>query len=244
MNSKILILESAGSSNTESMSFAKNGNVAEGSIVWVKNQTKGKGQSNKKWFSKPNENLTFSILFYPEFLPLEHQFALSKMAAVSVSHVLKKYCKNISIKWPNDIYVGNNKICGILIENSLHKDKINICVIGIGVNINQTEFPESIPNPTSLKLEKGKDFKTEEILSALQKELKKNYNALKKLKFDHFEAPYDRILYKKNQFIEIRIKNQIVSALIEYVDSNGFLHVQINGKKQLFTVGDIEWIIK
>lgn len=244
MNSKIFILESAGSSNTEAMSFAKKGDIPEGSIIWVKNQTQGRGQSNKKWFSKPSKNLTFSMIFYPDFLPIEHQFALSKMVAVSVSNVIKKCCKNVSIKWPNDIYVNDSKICGILIENSLNKDKINICVMGIGLNINQTEFPKNIPNPTSLKLEKGKDFNLEEMLSFLQKELKKNYNALKKLKFKHFEAPYDKILYKKNQLTEIKIKNQIVLANIEYVDSKGLLHTQINGQKQLFAVGDIEWIIK
>lgn len=244
MQSKIFVLETAGSSNTEAMSLAKKGNIPEGSIVWVKNQTKGKGQSNKKWYSKPSENITFSILFYPTFLPLEHQFVLSKMVAVSVSNVIKKYCKNVFIKWPNDIYVNDNKICGILIENTIHKDKINICVMGIGVNINQTEFPENVPNPTSLKLEKKKNFNLEEILLLLQKELIKNYHALKKLKFEYFEVAYDKILYKKGQKTDIKIKNQVYSAFIEYVDHNGFLHAAIHGKKQMFAVGAIEWIIK
>jgi BirA family biotin operon repressor/biotin-[acetyl-CoA-carboxylase] ligase len=137
MDLPIFKMDKAASSNNEAMLLAKQKEIPEGTIVWVLNQTKGRGQGNKKWHSNPNENLTFSVLLKPSFLPMEKQFVLSKMVAVAVAKVVSSFCSDTFIKWPNDIYVKNNKIAGILIENSIQGQKMYHSVVGIGININQ-----------------------------------------------------------------------------------------------------------
>ena len=131
----------------------KNTEVAEGTVVLAKEQTSGRGQVNNTWESSYGDNLLMSIVLYPEFLHAGNQFLLSKFVSLAIVDFLSYYLENVTIKWPNDIYVGNKKIAGVLIENSLRGAFISSSVVGIGLNVNQTEFSSSIPNPTSLKNE-------------------------------------------------------------------------------------------
>ncbi|MBQ7773428.1 MAG: biotin--[Bacteroidales bacterium] len=125
----------------------------EGS-VWIADfQTAGRGQRGNRWESRKGENLTFSILFKPEFLPPHKQFLISQVCAVGIYRYLAGKGMPASIKWPNDIYIGNKKICGILIENSISGDKLSVSIAGIGLNLNQTQFASDAPNPTSLLIE-------------------------------------------------------------------------------------------
>ena len=125
--------------------------------VWLADfQTSGRGQKGNGWESRPGENLTFSMLLKPKaFLP-ERQFSLSQAVALSVMECLREYGADTKIKWPNDIYAGDRKICGILIENTISGDKLSASIAGIGININQQEFSPAIPNPVSLSLLTGK----------------------------------------------------------------------------------------
>ena len=120
---------------------------------------KRKGQRGNKWESADKENLTFSILVKPTQLRANNQFVISQIASLAVVEYLRTKGVEAKIKWPNDIYVGDKKICGMLIENFLSGDKLSESIIGIGLNINQKLFSKDIPNPTSLILETSSEEK-------------------------------------------------------------------------------------
>lgn len=122
--------------------------------VWCSEfQTAGRGQRGNRWESGAGDNLTFSILFKPTTVPAAGQFIISQVASLGIVNYLRSCGVEAKVKWPNDIYVGDRKICGMLIENILRGDKLAVAVCGIGLNLNQRTFPADIPNPTSLALE-------------------------------------------------------------------------------------------
>lgn len=138
-------------------------------VIAAKNQTAGRGQRGNKWSSKDGENLTFSILLHfgdndRGGLRAADQFAISEVATLSLVEFLGNMDIDSSIKWSNDIYVGNRKISGMLIENSLNKDMVSTSVIGIGLNVNQLSFPENLPNPVSMAQLSGKKYDCEDLL--------------------------------------------------------------------------------
>ena len=122
------------------------------SVVSALEQTKGRGQRGNTWLSLAGENLTFSLIVKDFRIKSNEQSAISQATALSLTKLLGRYGIEARIKWPNDIYTGDNKICGILIENSLKGMEIDWSIIGIGLNVNQTSFPEHLPNPTSMRL--------------------------------------------------------------------------------------------
>lgn len=149
------------------------------SVVSALTQTEGRGQRGNSWSSAPGENLTFSVLLrfsadeqdqhtscFP-FMRATDQFVISEIAALSVVHILEKYGIPASIKWPNDIYVDESKICGILVESNLRGSGISFSIVGIGLNVNQKYFDVSLVNPTSMSLERDRyncftDYKSDD----------------------------------------------------------------------------------
>ena len=136
------------------------------SVVSALEQTKGRGQRGNRWSSQPGENLTFSLVVKDFRIKANEQSAISQATALSLVDLLSRHEIKARIKWPNDIYAGDEKICGILIENSLKGSAIDWSIIGIGLNVNQTAFPKDLPNPTSMKLCTGisNPYNTREIL--------------------------------------------------------------------------------
>ena len=156
--------------------------MPEGTVVVAKRQTAGIGQSGNSWSSEAGKNLTFSLLLRPTFLPTQSQFQLHKVLSIAVLQTLQELLpdhNDISIKWPNDIYVGNRKICGMLVNNKISGCTYTLAVCGIGLNVNQTAFDPSIPNPTSLKTVAGKDFELFDVLQLLLHNIGVWYNVLK-----------------------------------------------------------------
>ena len=137
------------------------------SVVAALRQTAGRGQRGNRWLSAGGENLTFSILLRPEALPSAEFMALTYLATLAVKGWLCRQGVPAEIKWPNDIYVGKRKICGMLVENRLSGDCIAASVIGIGLNLNQTSFPGELVNAVSLKQLTGRDYPLKETLEAL-----------------------------------------------------------------------------
>ena len=163
MKADIIWLGSTDSTNEEAR--RRLSDIDNLSVLSALEQTAGRGQRGNKWSSAHGENLTFSIVLkFPD--PEQHgilapmkacdQFILTEIASLSVIDFLSSYGISARIKWPNDIYVGNRKICGMLIENSLRGRQISSSIIGIGLNINQRNFDVNLPNPTSLAIETGK----------------------------------------------------------------------------------------
>lgn len=144
------------------------------SVIAAREQTAGRGQRGNSWSAAAGENLTFSLVLkygpgLTPSLPVSSAFCLSKASSLAVCDVLDAYGINAAIKWPNDIYVRNSKICGMLIENSLSGDQLSTSVIGIGLNVNQKEFPPSLVNPVSMSLATGVEYSVDEVLETFCK---------------------------------------------------------------------------
>jgi BirA family biotin operon repressor/biotin-[acetyl-CoA-carboxylase] ligase len=242
--SDIIIVEEANSSNTYANNLIKKEKLKEFSIIWVKNQTHGKGQGNRKWHSLPNQNITISMILYPTFLQTNDLFYLSKITAISCHQLINNYCKNVAIKWPNDIYVKNNKIAGILIENIFSKNTIEASIVGIGINVNQTDFPKNIPNPTSLKLETYNEFSLPELIKELQKIFKENYKLLEDKKFNVVDKIYNKYLYLRNKIVNfVTSQGNIFSAKIIQVNPQGEIELLVDNTKKSFKIGNIEMLV-
>ena len=144
----------------------------EGTMVVVADyQTAGKGCGTNSWESERGKNLTFSMLIHPTDIPASQQFRITEVVSVALCEVLERYlltvpelAEGLSIKWPNDIYMGDKKICGVLIENRLQGNVIVDSIIGIGLNVNQTEFVSDAPNPVSLRQLLGREIDREALL--------------------------------------------------------------------------------
>jgi BirA family biotin operon repressor/biotin-[acetyl-CoA-carboxylase] ligase len=137
---KLIYLPSCHSTNDIAAELVRKNSFEEGIVVITDEQTNGRGQRGNTWMTQPGMNLTFSLVLKPEFIAIQNQFLLSKLVALAVSSYLRTYSDVVKIKWPNDIYLGDKKICGILIENSLQGMRISSSVIGIGINVNQVTF--------------------------------------------------------------------------------------------------------
>lgn len=143
-------------------------NILHHGDVWAARfQSAGRGQRGNVWCSDAGQNLTFSVFLVPEALAAADQFYVCQAISLGICGYLESKGVLAAVKWPNDIYVGDRKICGILIEHSVAGGTVKNTLAGIGLNLNQTEFPDWIPNPTSLKLETGADCDPEDELEPL-----------------------------------------------------------------------------
>ncbi|MCL2246027.1 MAG: biotin--[acetyl-CoA-carboxylase] ligase [Lentimicrobiaceae bacterium] len=153
-------------------------------------QTAGKGQGNKGWMSNKGENILTSFYFQPLLLP-NQQIYFNYFFALTIREVLSHYIDDVMIKKPNDIFAGDKKIAGILIEHHIQGEQLKYSVAGVGININQTQFDPALPNPTSLKLIKGTTFNREAILEEIVQTGKKYYNKLQTGAFKELENEYE-----------------------------------------------------
>lgn len=142
-------------------------------------QTAGHGQATNHWESEDGKNLLFSLLLRPSVIPASEQFVITEIVTLAIINALQDYIRQrITIKWPNDIYVGDKKLCGILIENALCGPTIDTCIVGIGININQELFTSNAPNPISLKQLNGRDNDREEIFEEIYQNILRYYDYL------------------------------------------------------------------
>ena len=140
------------------------------SVVATVEQSAGRGQGDHSWYASPGKNLTFSIVFKPERLNAADALYLSRITTLSLLSYLKNKGVEARIKWPNDIWVGEKKICGILIENILNAQWVESSIIGIGLNLNEENWPEELPNPVSLHELTGKLYDIKAELAEFHKE--------------------------------------------------------------------------
>ena len=166
MDKKLAIKWYGSIDSTNLQAHRELGDAPEGS-VWVADfQTAGRGQRGNTWESGAGKNLLFTVLLRPDFLHVAKQFAISQITALAIVKYLETKGLSPKIKWPNDIYIGDKKICGILIEHTVAGVNLSASILGIGININQTQFCSDAPNPISLLLALGKESKAEFVSKA------------------------------------------------------------------------------
>ncbi|MCH5232081.1 MAG: biotin--[acetyl-CoA-carboxylase] ligase [Muribaculaceae bacterium] len=159
-------------------------------MVWCRRQYAGRGQRGNSWESEPGKNFTGSLLLHPENFPATKQFHLSEAVAMAIIDTLDAYGIQATVKWPNDIYVGDQKICGILFEHVVTGKNITRSIVGIGLNVNQERFISDAPNPVSMKMITGNEFDLKEVAERLAFYLASHTNRL----FDETESFHSRYM--------------------------------------------------
>jgi len=237
-------ISSCKSTNSVLNNILKENGDNENIVIRADYQTKGVGQKGAFWESEKGKNLLFSFsIGFNELLAVK-QFYLSAIVSLSIVNLLKIHLpnENISIKWPNDIYVGNKKIAGILIENTLFADKIKHSIIGIGININQKVFISDAPNPISLSIISNKNFDIDIILNQFIKEFEKFYYKLGNRNFDAIKDEYLNFLYQKDMNCKYLIQDTEINGIIRGVDRFGFLLMEMDNKLRTFDIKEVKYI--
>ncbi|RMG78709.1 MAG: biotin--[acetyl-CoA-carboxylase] ligase [Bacteroidetes bacterium] len=197
------------STNEYAIELLSKNKPPEGTVILTPNQFAGRGQIGNGWESEPGKNITLSVLLYPAFLAVSRQFLLNQTVAVALKDCLAPLVPGVvSVKWPNDIYIGHKKVCGTLIQNTLSGAKITSSVVGIGINVNQTTFQTNPPNPTSLALETGQTFDLETLQNRLFQCLEQRYLQLKTGQTERIERAYLDALYRRDEMALFRRLNE------------------------------------
>lgn len=207
--------------------------VEDFTCYWALAQTAGIGQRGNHWEAAPGKNLTFSLVLHPSFLPADRQFKLTEALSLALVDLLSTLHFPLStfIKWANDIYVDGHKICGTLVSTRLQGSAIASAVCGIGLNVNQTVFPDWVPNPTSLSLLNGQTFELEPLLQRLLSYIEARYNALK----SGLDPEPEYLAHLMNLQVPARYiyNNEEITATITGVDPHGRLLLTASDGRQL-----------
>jgi BirA family biotin operon repressor/biotin-[acetyl-CoA-carboxylase] ligase len=239
----IVRLQVTDSTNNYANKQIWSGEVAGGTVFLAYEQSNGRGQAGNFWESEPGKNLTFSIVLYPDFLELRRQFLLSKVVTLGIYSALNKYVEQLTIKWPNDIYSGNKKLGGILIENSIMAGVLKSSVIGIGLNVNQVNFYSSAPNPVSMKILTNQHFDCENLLTEILTGVNNYYEQLQNENFDEIDRAYIKVLYRINEQHTFRSENEEFTGEIIGVNEIGQLLIRkTNGLIEEFHFKEVEFL--
>ena len=199
----VLTLDSCRSTNTYLSEIAPT--LSTDTVVVTREQTAGRGQRGNSWEAAPGLNLTCSILmFNRRAVKASRQFVLSEAVSLGIVDTVKHYLganHQVTVKWPNDIYVGDKKICGILIENSISGGEIGRSIIGVGINVNQREFVSDAPNPVSIYNLVGREIPVDEVMAMMVDCIYRRVA----MPFDEIHSAYKSCLWRKrrNNYIDV-----------------------------------------
>ena len=233
----LISLKSVDSTNTFLLNLSNNEKIVEGTVVYAENQTKGRGQRNNLWISEDSKSLCLSVLFYPK-IDLSHQFTFNKCIALALVSSLNVLGVKSFIKWPNDIFVNDKKIAGVLIENSIREKKLQKSIVGIGINANNN--CSEIESATSLKEVLNADIGMKKILLTLCQELEKYYLLFKNDK-KQIQDLYHSYLYKKDCLVNFTKEGNQFSAIVKEVDDFGQLILIEKGVEKAYSVGELSF---
>lgn len=239
----VIELTEIDSTNNYAMRLINEGMAEHGLTITANVQTAGRGQHGNVWVSEESKNLLMSVIVDTEHLAIEKQFYLNAMTALAISDLLMKNMavKDVSIKWPNDIYTANKKISGILIENSIRGNSWSNAIIGIGLNVNQEKF-QDLNRATSLRAATGKSYKLNLVLKSLLKYLNQYYQLLYGNEKELF-ALYNKMLFNIGKPIYFTKKHETYQGTIKGVNEMGKLLMEVNGKLKEFQHKEIELLI-
>ncbi|QRM87983.1 biotin--[acetyl-CoA-carboxylase] ligase [Lacinutrix sp. WUR7] len=223
---RIIKLNAINSTNTFLKELSSEEGVVDYTVVQTDYQTNGRGQMGTLWTANSGENLMFSVFKDVSFLNFNQHFYISITVAIALIKTLEKHqISKLSIKWPNDILSENKKICGVLIENSIKQNKFKDSIIGIGLNVNQTNF-ENLPQASSLQLLTGRVFNVDEILYDFIENLKHYFMLLEKGDLEILKTTYEKYLFRKKKPSTFKdIEGKMFSGIIQSVSQNGNLQV-------------------
>ena len=214
-------------------------------LVTAEFQTAGRGAGTNKWESERGQNLLFSIIAFPQQLPANQMFALSEVTALAICDTLSSYAEGFQIKWPNDIYYNDKKIVGMLIENDLRGKQVHRSVIGVGVNINQTDFFSDAPNPVSLAQILGHEEDRNQVLDYIMKRFVYYYDIMEGEQFSELHNRYMQHLYRRNALHPYADATGTFQARIIDVEPTGHLVLECqNGEQRRYDFKEVSFLIQ
>ena len=209
-------------------------------VVVAEYQTAGKGCGSNSWESERGKNLLFSAFIHPKDFQAKSQFIITQLVSVSLCRAVERFVNRpVEIKWPNDIYVGDKKICGVLIENRLQGHMVKDTIIGVGLNVNQTEFKSDAPNPVSIKQLTGRDTDRDELLAAFLDELQRA------IENKGIHQAYMNHLYRREGLHPFEANGKRFMATVVGTTDDGRLMLQdANGIAHLYRFKEVTFIIE
>ena len=224
----------------------------EGTVVRADSQSAGRGQFGSRWESQAGKNLLLSVILYPTWLEATAQFYLSMAVALALQDLLDTLNSQSPIpnpqsliKWPNDLYLGDHKAAGILIQNTLSGQNLQTAVVGIGLNVNQMEFDPALPNPTSLALAFGRNFDLDEVAKRLFGCLERRYLHLKSGQRATIKAEYEASLFRlgvPSKFVRTTDGSEL-TGIIRGVTEAGRLKVETRVGEETFEVKEFKFVL-
>lgn len=215
-------------------------------VVWVGEQAAGKGMGTNVWESEPGENLTFSMGADMSFLKAEDQFLLSQAVPLGLLDALDAMLPAdlLKVKWPNDLYFGQRKLCGILINSTIHGMDMGVSVIGIGLNVNQVQFQNWPTNPISMKMVLGKEVALEPLLMRLVPAVDLRIQQLRSDEgINQIKKDYLDRLYRYRQWGQYETKEGLVKLYIDGIDAFGrLMALDESGNVQVFDVKELRFV--
>jgi BirA family transcriptional regulator, biotin operon repressor / biotin---[acetyl-CoA-carboxylase] ligase len=244
-NHPLIELDAVDSTNLFAGRLLKSGSVAEGTIIFAREQTSGRGQGENRWESEPGKNATFSLVLFPAFLPPGDQFSLNKAIVLGILDFLHASQPDLrsSVKWPNDIYAGERKIGGVLIENTICGTLFESSVAGIGFNVNQVAFEPGLPNPVSLRQITGREYTVKDLLEQIVSCIDRRYEQLKKGFLTKIDRDYNARLLGISEWRSFSVDKMVIKGKITGVDDDGRLLLELeNGTGRAFDHGELTYL--
>ena len=229
---------------TSTNDVAREPQYVHGDIIRAEYQTAGRGQRGHVWSSAAGENLMFSAVLCPTFLPVREQFLLSEVVALALTDTFAAFGIDTRIKWTNDIYAGDRKLVGVLIEQNVTGTTISRSVVGIGINVNQTAFDPSLPNPVSMAQLLGRTLDRDAVLDEFCKNLEIRYDQLEHGDRAALCEEYRSRMYRLGEPAPFRMKDgTIADAVIEGVQPSGALILRhAGGQRREYMFGEVEFV--
>lgn len=254
---KFLYVDECVSTNSSLAAMASE--CGHGTVLTARSQTAGRGQRGNSWEAAPGANITMSLLLRPKGLHPSRQFVISQAVSLAIVSVLERYLPTrsgrcMSIKWPNDIYYGDKKICGILIENSITSTGINHSIVGIGINVNQERFMSDAPNPVSMRQITGNCFPLNALVEEFCKEIVEKVDEvvgdmvgggtemLQRLGEQYFAS-----LWRSDAFYPYRdnLRSEMIEARIRSVAPDGVITMTLDtGEERSYRFKEISAVVK
>ncbi len=240
-----IYLPSCHSTNDIAAEIIQTKRVFDGTIVITSDQTAGRGQRGNTWEALPNQNITVSMILKPDFLNIAQQFRLNIAVSLGIYEFLCRYLSDgLTIKWPNDIYVGNRKMGGVLIENTLSGTRITYSVIGIGLNINQLSFSNDKATSLRLASQKLEDFDIEKLIGQLCECIEKYYLQLKTGKFEMQKKKYLERVFRFEEWYQYEQNNERFLGKIIDVAETGHLIMEVGEEVKKFDFKEVSFVIE
>lgn len=239
---QLVWLPSCPSTNSEAQVLVGQNRASEGCTVITDHQTAGRGQRGNGWEAAPGENLTLSVVLFPAFLVAPAQFALSQAVALALhdwASTLLGASPTLKVKWPNDLYFGDQKLGGVLIENTLGGSKIQHSIIGMGLNVNQRQF--GVETATSLAQLTGRQYQLPAVAARLLECLEKRYLQLRAGQVGALRQAYLRVLYRYREAHLFEAAGRLETGRIVGVSEEGRLAVELKGEVHYFGLQEIRY---